>query len=187
MRRDPEAQLRESLRLFLEKKNLVDTSKCHFGGDNDERADIELLLNRALWPVGMPAKILLEAKSNHSTDSANTINKLFGQLLKETGKASRNKWASSSFCLGILVPSDGGEWETRNGKKKKAGSGLDYYRVGFSRIPRHIFDAFGGLVNARYVFAYSESLQCLSVFTWSGFRNSEEPFLKFSAINAPAK
>lgn len=187
MRRDPEAQLIDSLRLFLEKKNLINASESHFGRDNDERADIELVLNRAMWPVGMPTKILLEAKSNHSTDSANTINKLFGQLLKETGKVSRDAWTSSSFCLGVLIPSDPGEWETLKGKKKKAGSGLDYYREGFSRIPRHIFDAFGGLVNARYVFSYSESLKSLSVFTWSGFRNSEEPFLKFSIIDAPPK
>lgn len=179
MRRDPEAQLIASLRLFLEEKELIVAIDSHFDGDGNDRADVELALRREKWPYGMPEKVLLEAKSNHSTDSPNTINKIFGQLLKETGKLNRQAGACS-LCLGILIPSDAGEWETASGKRKRAESGIKYYQDGFSRIPRHIFNAFGGLVDARYVFAYSERLRRLSVFTWSGFRDAENPFIELN-------
>lgn len=178
MRNSPEASLIASFRQFVIDQQLVAEIDCHFGGDSNDRADVELCIDVTAWPEGMPRRILLEAKSHNSTDAPNTINKIFGQLLKETGKSIRNSWESSSFCLAILIPIDGINC-VQHGKPLKRGSGVEYYRRGFRRIPQDIFNAFGVLVNVRYVFAYSESNRSLNVYLWSQFCISDTPLVQY--------
>jgi hypothetical protein len=180
MRNSPEASLIASFRQFVLEMHLVSEADCHFGGDDEDHADVELHLNPAAWPQGTPQRILLEAKSHHSTDAPNTINKVFGQLLKETGKSIRASWTQPSFCSGILIPIDGID-RNEGSKRLRRGSGIEYYRRGFQRIPRLIFEQFGVLVNARYVFAYSEMQRALSVYSWSGFHVSDAPFIRFES------
>jgi hypothetical protein len=180
VRNSPEASLIASFRHFVLEKRLVAEAQCHFDGDDEDHADVELHLIQSAWPQEMPQGILLEAKSHHSTDAPNTINKVFGQLLKETGKSNRPSRAESSFCSGILIPIDGIE-RSEGRKTLRRGSGVDYYRRGFQRIPQPIFEKFGVLVDARYVFAYSEMQRALHVYSWSGFHVSNAPLIKFES------
>ena len=102
----------------------------HFDGDNGQSADVELVLESQHWPERMPSHLFLEANCHHSKDSPNTINKLFGQLLKETNKDLVGG-QKKNYCLGILIPKDGAEWIDRAGAKVKRGSDVGYYREGF--------------------------------------------------------
>ena len=85
---------------FLLEGSFVNGNDSHFEGDSDESADIELALEKSKWPKEFPDYLLLEAKSHHSKDSPNTINKVFGQLLKETGKCATKRRPKGSCCLG---------------------------------------------------------------------------------------
>lgn len=122
----------------------------------------------------MPAHLLLEAKCHHSEDAPNTINKAFGQLLKEANK-SKAKRTQREHCVGLLIPIDGATWLKGNQKPKHQGSGLDYYRRGFQRIDPVIFSGFGRLVNAGYVLAFSVQEQYLLVFAWDAFHADGPP------------
>ena len=92
-------------------------------------ADIEITL-----PSGQ--RWAIEAKSHKSNDSYNTIHKLFGELLKETGRDERD-----NCNIGVLIPE----------------CGIDFYKDGFRKIRRCKFVCFGILIPVRYVFSYGVS------------------------------
>ena len=108
-----EQELVEEFQRFLSTHGYIRQAECHFAGDSDVLADVELALDGPRWPSGMPDYLLLEAKSHHSEDSPNTINKAFGQLLKEANKNTAKR-AQRPHCLGLLIPVDGAQW--LNGK-----------------------------------------------------------------------
>lgn len=76
---------------------------------------------------------VIEAKSNASKDKHNTVHKIFGELLKETGRADRN-----SCKFAVLIPEDA----------------LDFYSGAFRSISREKFLAFGELIPVEKVFTF---------------------------------
>lgn len=164
-----ESELINSFRKFLIKENLINKDHSHFGGDDDKHADVELEFSgKAAWQGIFETKLYIEAKSHHSTDSQNTINKIFGQLLKETGKRDLN----NNECLAILFPAERGSWTGSNNKKSTNIDGVGYYRRGFSRINNDVFVKFGEIVNAKYILSFSSTEQKLEVYLWSNFHNN---------------
>ncbi len=115
MDRTSEKQLIAEAKQFFEEKGLVVSAECHFGEDDDELPDVKIAFNRDQWKGDFPDYLLLEAKSHHSTDSPNTINKIFGQLLKESGKVVEESLEGATFCLGVLIPEDAGTWIVERG------------------------------------------------------------------------
>jgi hypothetical protein len=168
------------VRRFLSANSYIRPAECHFGRDSDELADVELALESARWPAQMPGYLSLEAKSHHSKDSPNTINKVFGQLLKEANKSVVSRVARGQ-CLGILIPVDGATWLDSNDVTVHRPSGIEYYGDGFRRIDADVFSKFGRLVNARYVLAFSEQKQYLAIFGWDAFHAGDLPFARLSA------
>lgn len=79
----------------------------------------------------------------------------------------------------VLIPMDGVE-RVEAGKPLRRGGGTKHYRRGFQRIPREKFAGFGCLVNARYVFVYAETKQCLNLYLWANVHASDMPLLTFS-------
>lgn len=163
---------------FLQQGKFV-SEASHFDGDNKDRADIELHLVQEKWPKDFPGCLIIEAKSHHSTDAPNTINKIFGQLLKETGK-SRSLRAERNHAFAILFPAEAGEWIDKKKKNIKMPEGVAYYREGFSRIFPDTYKAFGTLVNAKYVLAFSQTKAELEVYEWAGFPAGGKPILSLT-------
>jgi len=79
---------------------------------------------------------VIEAKSHDSEDRHNTVHKIFGELLKETGRTNRVDCRHA-----ILIPEDG----------------LDFYSRAFRSIARDKFLGFGALVPIETVFMYGLS------------------------------
>jgi hypothetical protein len=78
----------------------------------------------------------IEAKSNDSKDAHNSVHKIFGELLKETGRDYRDE------CLiGILIPEDS----------------MSFYSRLFQSINREKFIQFGNLIPIESVFTYGVS------------------------------
>jgi hypothetical protein len=179
-----EQEFVDAVRSFLCRHGYIRRAECHFDGDSDVLADVELALEEKHWPAEMPGRLLLEAKSHHSLDSPNTINKAFGQLLKEANK-STNTRAQQSHCLGLLIPVDGAAWRNSKGNPVRRDSGIEYYRTGFQRIDAEIFAGFGRLVNARYVLAFSVHEQYLAVFGWDAFHAGDPPLARLTAPSLP--
>lgn len=178
-RRSEEEKFVDEVRKFLCTSEYVTDSTCHFRGDSVGLADVELQLNGDLWPGGMPNHLILEAKTHHTKDSPNTINKIFGQLLTEASKLRRKE----NYCLGILIPTDGAEWIDNNKKVNRRGSGIDYYRIAFNRIRANLFSEYGKLVDAKYVLAFSVEKQELTIFGWNEFYEGAMPIQVLVARN----
>jgi len=85
----------------------------------------------------------IEAKSNASRDAHNTAHKIFGELLKETGRENRD-----ACHIAILIPED---------------SKLFYSRL-FQSIKREKFVAYGRLVPVEKVFTFSKA--GIGIITW---------------------
>lgn len=178
LERTQEAQLVDAVRQFLCTHGLVSEKDCHFDGDGEYMADVELMLSPGRWPEEMPLNLVLEAKSHHSKDSPNTVNKIFGQLMKESSKTRTKK----SFCLGLLIPTDGAQWKDGSGKTITRGSGIVYYQTAFKRIKANLFSEYGRLVNARYILAFSVSHQELCIFGWEDFYHGAKPLHTLVAL-----
>lgn len=162
-----EKELVANFKSFLFSKELVIENLSHFDGDNDSRlADIHLVIDVNNWQLSSFSKIYIEAKTHHTKDSANTINKIFGQLLKETGKRTIDP---ENECYGILFPSESSTWIDGKGKTENRPGGLNYYRKGFSRINEKIFKKYGKLVGVKYVFCFSSSDKKLDIYEWDNF------------------
>ncbi|UZM95845.1 hypothetical protein [Pseudomonas putida] len=165
-----EKELIDGFGRFLIDQDLIDRGNSHFAGDNSQNADVVLSLRSGKWPGMGVEKIYIEAKSHHSEDSQNTINKIFGQLLKETGK---RKFDREKECLAVLFPYERGEWEGRDKKIVRRIEGEDYYRRGFSRIEKQIFVKFGELVGAKYILSFCSTSSSLRIFEWSDFLSDD--------------
>lgn len=91
------------------------------------RADVEFRsVSNIHWAI--------EAKSNDSRDKHNTVHKIFGELLKETGRTGR-----LDFRHAILVPLDA----------------VNFYSRAFQSIKREKYLGFGELIPIETVFTSS--------------------------------
>jgi len=97
---------------------------------------------------------VIETKSHHSEDARNGVHKLFGELLKETG---RKRKVDAKF--GVLIPSD-----SFNGK-----DGEEFYRSRFKKIKRDKYLGFGCLIPVNYIFVCSNKNKEVKVFNWIDF------------------
>jgi hypothetical protein len=108
-------------------------------------ADVEFItLSRTHW--------VIEAKSNDSSDAHNTAHKIFGELLKETGKENRN-----NCKFGILIPEEA----------KK------FYSKKFQGISKSKFSGFGKLIPIETVFSYGHS--GIGTMSWEELYNFCKP------------
>lgn len=108
---------------------------------NKKYADIEFTTTTEHW--------VIEAKSNHSSDAPNTIHKIFGELLKETGKDDRVVEKGLEIKYGILIPS------------------FKYYNRGFNRINRDKFIEYGKLIPVTKIFVLENGV--LTQYDWADF------------------
>lgn len=87
----------------------------------------------------------IEAKSNDSKDAHNSVHKIFGELLKETGRSNRE-----NCLIGILIPEDS----------------KSFYSRLFQSISRDKFIEFGNLIPVDNVFTHGSS--GVEQITWAG-------------------
>jgi hypothetical protein len=96
---------------------------------------------------------VIEAKSHDSGDKHNTVHKIFGELLKETGRTNRVDCRHA-----ILIPQDG----------------LAFYSRAFQSIAREKFVGFGKLVPIETVFIFGSS--GVSQFSWENLYDAHKPY-----------
>jgi len=95
---------------------------------------------------------VIEAKSDDSKDRHNTVHKIFGELLKETGRANRD-----SCRHAILIPSNA----------------VQFYSRAFQSIHREKFLGFGELVPIDTVFTSRET--GVDQLSWEAFYDAYLP------------
>ena len=103
-------------------------------------ADVEFVTARDHW--------VIEAKTNVSKDAHNSVHKLFGELLKETGKP-RIIEAGKTLKYGILIPDS------------------SFYRNKFRLINQAKFNGFGELIPVERIFIFTSGT--LTTITWEDF------------------
>lgn len=108
-------------------------------------ADIEFETEKFHW--------IIEAKSNNSGDAHNSVHKLFGELLKETGRERKGK-SNLILKYAILIP-DG-----------------SFYQKKLHLIEREKYMGFGKLIPVDSVFLIEKGN--LKRYTWSGFYDSKD-------------
>ncbi len=167
MNRTPEADLIKCFEdILLKSKYINNDYNKHFGRNSKTLGDIEFVNNENEY-------LVIEAKSHHSGDAHNSYHKLFGELLKETGRNTTIRTRKyKETTLAILIPSDSCEYQSKSIPKD---DGVSFYNKQFRNIPEHIYIGFGKLVNSKYVFTCSERERNIKQYTWEGFYKKEEP------------
>lgn len=95
---------------------------------------------------------VIEAKSDDSKDRHNTVHKIFGELLKETGRSSRDNCRNA-----ILIPSNA----------------VQFYSRAFQSIHREKFLAFGELIPIDTVFTSNET--GVGQISWEALYDAHQP------------
>lgn len=95
---------------------------------------------------------VIEAKSHDSKDKHNTVHKIFGELLKETGRSDR---AACKFA--VLIPEDA----------------VHFYSRAFQSIAREKFLGFGKLVPVESVFTFGAA--GINELSWEDLYAAYEP------------
>lgn len=139
--------------------------EINFNCKSKNCADIEYLSNSDRYFV-------IEAKSHHSSDGHNSVHKIFGELLKETGRSRGDK----EITYGILIPKD------YYNKK----DGIGFYRKGFNEINRKKYIGFGKLIPISYIFVCSQKLSSIDVYTWESFYDGKNPIRTITPNKANA-
>jgi hypothetical protein len=106
-------------------------------------ADIEFISASKLHWV-------IEAKSNDSKDCYNTVHKIFGELLKESGRDNRD-----NCRYAILIPSNA----------------IQFYSQAFRSIHRSKFNGFGCLIPIDCIFTSDK--EGISQIPWEQFYDAE--------------
>lgn len=126
-------------------QDLIDIFVNHLQQHADEEICISKIINsncksKKFADIEFKSKAnlhwVIEAKSNDSEDRYNTVHKIFGELLKETGRANR-----SNCQHAILIPE----------------TAVHFYSRAFQSIDRDKFLAFGKLIPIDTVFTCSAS------------------------------
>lgn len=95
---------------------------------------------------------MIETKSHDSKDKHNTVHKIFGELLKETGRVNREKCRHA-----VLIPE----------------SSIGFYSRAFQSIDREKFFGFGTLIPIDTVFLSGSS--GVKQITWAALYDSHQP------------
>lgn len=133
--KQPEADLVAAFEKIVKSKKLPDDlarfaldEETNFNCKSQTHADVEYTTKEGIC-------LVIEAKTDKSSDRYNTIHKLFGNLLRETGRNREGKTVE----MGLLIPGDD--------------EALRFYRSGFERINSRAYREFGKLVGCEHVFA----------------------------------
>jgi hypothetical protein len=121
--------------------NCVINTRCR----TNKFADIEFKSKAKLHWV-------IEAKSDDSKDRHNTVHKIFGELLKETGRKNR-----SNCRYAILIPE----------------SSVEFYSRAFQSIDRKKFLGFGKIIPIDTVFASAAT--GVRQLTWEALYDAYKP------------
>lgn len=95
---------------------------------------------------------VIEAKSHDSKDKHNTVHKIFGELLKETGRSDRG-----TCKFAVLIPEEA----------------VHFYSRAFQSIAREKFLAFGSLVPVESVFTFGDA--GVGEISWEDLYAAYEP------------
>ena len=126
-------------------QDLVDAFDAELHNHQDSHLRIETLINQNCkakkysdieYISVSKTHWVIEAKSNDSGDAHNSVHKIFGELLKETGRDDR---ANCNFA--ILIPE----------------ASLNFYSRAFQSINSKKFIDFGKLIPVHTVFTFSSS------------------------------
>lgn len=126
-------------------QDLIAEFIAHLRNDPDQRLCIDHLHNsdcrsRTYADVEFESKSglhwVVEAKSNDSGDKYNTVHKIFGELLKETGRANR-----ADCRYAILIPE----------------GAVNFYSRAFQNIAKEKFLEFGKLMPMAAVFTSGQA------------------------------
>lgn len=108
-------------------------------------ADVEFMsVSKLHW--------VIEAKSDDSNDRYNTVHKIFGELLKETGRDDR-----ANCRHAILIPDNS----------------IQFYSRAFQSINRDKFIGFGRLIPVDCVFTCNT--QGINQISWEGLYDAHQP------------
>lgn len=124
--------------------NIKINSIINFNCKSKKFADVEFKSRTNLHWV-------IEAKSDDSSDKHNTVHKIFGELLKETGRINR-----SDCRHAILIPE----------------SAVAFYSRAFQSINRQKFLDFGKLIPVDTVF--TSSVTGVSQLTWQSLYDAHK-------------
>lgn len=142
-------------------QDLIDQFVGHLEKQQDDQICIGTVINkncksRKFADVEFESRAKLhwaiEAKSDDSKDKHNTVHKIFGELLKETGRTDR------SNCHHAILISE---------------SSVEFYSRAFQTIDRKKFIGFGDLIPIKTVFTSSSTgVQQLS---WQSLYDAYKP------------
>jgi len=141
-------------------QNLIDEFIEHLRDEADENLCIDELYNskcrsKTFADIEFLSKSklrwVIEAKSNDSKDKHNTVHKIFGELLKETGRTNRDKCRHA-----VLIPE----------------SAVGFYSRAFQSIDREKFLGFGALIPIETVFLSSPS--GVKQITWAALYDAHQ-------------
>jgi hypothetical protein len=133
-------------------QDLIDQFVAHLEQHADETLKIDTIINSSCkskkfadveFKSATNLHWVIEAKSDDSKDKHNTVHKIFGELLKETGRTNR-----SDCYHAILIPE----------------SAVKFYSRAFQAIDREKFLGFGKLIPIDTVF--TSSATGIGQLTW---------------------
>lgn len=142
-------------------QDLIDQFVGHIAENNNDDLCIEKLINsncksKMYADVEYKSKNklhwVIEAKSNESKDRHNTVHKIFGEVLKETGRTNR-----SDCRHAILIPDDA----------------VNFYSRAFQSIDREKFIGFGNLIPIDTVFTSNPT--GIRQLTWQELYDEHQP------------
>ncbi|MFC3115554.1 hypothetical protein [Cellvibrio fontiphilus] len=142
-------------------KDLIDEFVAHLERHADESVKIDSIINinckaKKFADIEFISKTslhwVIEVKSNDSKDRHNTVHKIFGELLKETGRANR-----SNCRHAILIPE----------------SAVAFYSRAFQSINRDKYLGFGRLIPIDTVF--TSGINGVNQLTWEALYDAHKP------------
>lgn len=142
-------------------QDLIDQFVTHLEQHADDSVKIKSIINtncksKKFADIEFVSKSnlhwVIEAKSDDSKDKHNTVHKIFGELLKETGRTNR-----SDCRHAILIPD----------------SAVAFYSRAFQSIDRGKFLGFGKLIPIDTVF--TSSANGVKQLTWTSLYDAHKP------------
>lgn len=142
-------------------QNLINEFVAHLEQHPDDAVKIGSVINtncksKKFSDVEFKSKTnlhwVIETKSNDSKDRHNTVHKIFGELLKETGRTHR-----SNCRHAILIPE----------------SAVKFYSRAFQSIDREKFLGFGKLIPIDTVF--TSNATGVGQLTWEALYDAHKP------------